>query len=341
MSFLDHLDELRKRLIWSVSAIGIAFMVCFGVSGYIYNFLEVPVVREMQRAERAREESYLAQFPEQRTGLKEGDTLQFTFAQDTAINNVKVNAGSTVPVRVISRDNHLTAVLTQPWLLGRTIFPEGTEVPGVLPGTLPAPDYSIRSKLVITTVVGPFTLYMQVALYAAIAFAIPFLLYQVWAFISPGLYQHEKKYIAPVLVMGSILFILGAAFGYYIAFPAACNYLLGLAEGEFQTLINAQEYLDLILIIMLGLGLIFQIPTIALILGRIGLVTPGMLWRSWRYAIVIIAILAAVLTPTADAFNMMIFAAPMLVLYFLSIGIVWVFGKPRHSDEEIAALAQE
>jgi sec-independent protein translocase protein TatC len=91
--------------------------------------------------------------------------------------------------------------------------------------------------------------------------------------------------------------------------------------------------------IMLGLGIVFQIPTLSYLLARIGLLTPGMMWKAWRYAVVIIMIIAAVLTPTADAINMTIFAAPMLVLYFLSIGIVWFFGKQRRREKEAAALA--
>ena len=90
---------------------------------------------------------------------------------------------------------------------------------------------------------------------------------------------------------------------------------------------------------MLGLGIVFQIPTLALLLGRIGLVTPRLMLKVWRHAIVIIAILAAVLTPTPDAFNMMVFMLPMLGLYFLSVGIVWLVGKPRKSDAEVRALA--
>ncbi|MFN7944768.1 MAG: twin-arginine translocase subunit TatC [Blastocatellia bacterium] len=338
MSFLDHLDELRRRLIHSVVAIGIAFCVCFAVSDYIYRFLAIPVKQEARKARVERESKLLG--PDTRTSLKEGEIFQYTFPFTAVVEKVQVPAGTTIPARVVSKNGHPSAVLTQPWLLGKTVLPTGTELGEVLGQAALIPGFDSRDELVITTVGGAFSLYMKVGMYAAVAFAIPFLLFQIWAFVSPGLYQHEKKYIGPVLVMGSFLFILGAAFGYYVAFPAACNYLLGLQEG-FQTLINAEDYLDLILIIMLGLGIVFQIPTIAFILGRVGLVTPGILWKGWRYAVVIIAILAAVLTPTADAFNMLIFATPMLMLYFLSIGIVWVFGKPRRTDEEMAALAAE
>jgi sec-independent protein translocase protein TatC len=140
--------------------------------------------------------------------------------------------------------------------------------------------------------------------------------------------------------MATVFFIFGASFAYKIAFPAAADYLLNLAvEGGLRTLLDAEDYLNLIIMIMIGLGIVFQIPTLSFILGRIGLVTPGMMLKSWRYAIVIIAVIAAVLTPTPDWFNMLMFAGPMAALYFLSIGIVWVFGKPRRREKEVRALA--
>jgi len=336
MSFLDHLDELRRRLVYSVIAIAIAFVACFALSGYMYDFLSVPIGEQVRKAEQIR----------RAIGgkanidlLKEGDRFVYVFAQDEMVGGVHVPPSMTAPAKVIRRDTGLAAVTTDTLVVNKTVIPAETEIPSVF-GKAVLATGAAGSGLVINTVQGAFTLYMRVALYAAIAFAIPFLFYQVWAFVSPGLYHHEKKYIGPVLVMASIFFVLGTTFAYKIAFPAACAYLIGLQiEGGFQTLINAEEYLDLILIIMLGLGIVFQIPVIAFILGRIGLVTPRILWKAWRYAVVMIAIISALLTPTTDAFNMMVFAAPMLGLYFFSILIVWLFGKPRRSDAEVAALA--
>ncbi|MBX3280563.1 MAG: twin-arginine translocase subunit TatC [Acidobacteria bacterium] len=333
MSFLDHLDELRRRLVYSVMAIGAAFVVCFALSGYIFDFLSIPIGVQVQKAEKARRALGGAPNLDQ---LKEGDQFLYVLAQDELLGGVRIPVGMSAPARVISRDGRLTAVTAQPLVVNKSLIPADTEITSVFGEAVLAPGLN---GLIVTTVQGAFTLYMRVALYAAIAFAVPFLFYQLWAFVAPGLYSHEKKYIVPVLVTSSLFFILGAAFAYKIAFPAACDYLIGLQiAGGFQTLINAEDYFDLILIIMLGLGLVFQIPVIAFVLGRIGLITPGMLWRSWRYAIVIIAILSALLTPTADAFNMMIFAAPMLSLYFFSILVVWIFGKPRRTDEEVTAL---
>ncbi len=336
MSFLDHLDELRRRLIRSVIAIAVAFSICYGFSDSIYHFLAVPVQKQLAKARLAQQAE--SGSPDWAT-LKEGEEALYTLTQDTSINKMPVPLGTTIPIKVMrAPDGKLTPVLAKVWFVGKTSLPAGTLLRDFLSEGEAASLTGENDQLVITTVGGAFALYMQVSLYAAIAFAIPFLLYQVWAFISPGLYKHEKRYIAPVLIWASLLFIAGATFAYKVVFPATCDFLLGMQKG-FHSLINANDYFDLVMMIMLGLGIVFQIPTIAFLLGRIGLITPRMLWRVWRHAVVIIAILAAVLTPTPDAFTMLVFAAPMLGLYFLSIGIVWLFGKPRRSDAEVTALA--
>jgi sec-independent protein translocase protein TatC len=336
MSFLEHLDELRKRLICCVIAIAIAFFIGFGFSGQIYDFLSIPVKVEAKKARLAREEKLLG--PDTRRALtqnlKEGDTLQYTFALDAIIENVKVPAGTTIPVRIVDKNGKIAAVMASNWILGKTVIPQGREIIEVLGEAAVLPGFDIRDELVLTKVSGGFTLRMQVAIYAAVALAIPFLLYQIWAFVSPGLYQHEKKYIFPVIGMGSILFVLGAVFAYKIAFPMACNFLLSWQEG-FQTLLNADEYLDLILFLMLGLGFVFQIPTVSFILGRIGLITSQFLLRYWRHAIVIIVVIAAIATPTPDWYNLMVVAIPMCLLYLLSIVIVLLFGRKRRSDQEV------
>lgn len=335
MSFLDHLDELRQRLIRSVLAIAIAFSVCFYFSDYIFNFLKIPVQKQLRgmriQAQSVNGTSDLSQ-------LKEGEVAQYTFVQESAVNGVKVPLGTTIHVKAVRTDNKLSQVLAEPWAVGKTVLPAGKPLNQILAEGSGDIIYDENEDLVINKVGGAFTLYMTIALYTGIALAIPYLLYQIWAFISPGLYKHEKHYAVPLVTMSAVFFTLGAAFAYKIAFPAACSYLLGLQQsGRFRTLINAEDYFDLIIMIMIGLGVVFQIPTLSFLLGRIGLITPRMMLKSWRYAIVIIAIIAALLTPTPDAFNMIMFALPMLGLYFLSVGIVWVFGKPRQTDEEFAA----
>jgi sec-independent protein translocase protein TatC len=337
MSFLDHLDELRQRLIYSVVSITVAFALCFAFADHIFNFLAVPVKKELRKARLARQALY---GQPKLDSLKDGEIVQYSFAQETVVEGVPVPMGTTVRCKVISADGQKALVLAEAWLVGKSTISAETPLNQIIKVGESQVAYGDNDELVLLGVPGAFTLYMKVALYIGIGFAIPFLLYQVWAFISPGLYTHEKRYTVPVLSMTGFFFLAGAAFAYYIAFPAACNYLLGLqSEGGFRTLPDAESYFDLIILIMIGLGLVFQIPTVAFLLGRIGLVTPKMMWRAWRYAVVLIAIISALLTPTADPINMLIFAAPMLGLYFLSIGIVWVFGKPRRTDEEVAALA--
>jgi sec-independent protein translocase protein TatC len=337
MSFLDHLDELRQRLIHSTISIAVAFALCFTFADHIFNFLAVPVKKELRKARLARQALY---GQPNLDALKDGEIVQYSFAQESVAGGVPVPMGTTIRCKVVTSDNKKALILAEAWAIGKSTIAAETPLNRIISEGEKQVAYGDNDELVLLGIPSAFTLYMRVALYVGIGLAIPFLLYQVWAFISPGLYKHEKKFAVPVLSMTGVFFIAGAAFAYYIAFPAACNYLLGLqSEGGFRTLPDAESYFDLIILIMIGLGIVFQIPTIAFLLGRIGLITPKMMWKAWRYAVVLIAIISALLTPTADAFNMILFAAPMLGLYFLSIGIVWVFGKPRRTDEEVTALA--
>jgi sec-independent protein translocase protein TatC len=337
MSFLDHLDELRKRLVHSVIGVAAAFALCFLVSEYIFKFLEKPIVAQLQKQRRLAQASYgqidIAQ-------LKDGEQIQYTFTEETTVGGAPIPLGTTIRVKKMPRDGRSELVLAERWGVGATILPADTPIGKIFADGASRVGYDHENnRLILRGVTSAFMVYIQVSLYAGIALAVPFLFYQVWAFVSPGLYKHEKKYITPILTMATLFFIAGAAFAYRIAFPGAADYLLGLAEdGGFRTLLDAEEYLNLIIIIMLGLGIVFQIPTVSFILGRIGLVTPGMMLKGWRYAVMAIMIIAAVLTPTPDAVNMLMFAGPMMALYFLSIGIVWLFGKPRRTEEEVQAL---
>jgi sec-independent protein translocase protein TatC len=160
----------------------------------------------------------------------------------------------------------------------------------------------------------------------------------VWGFVAPGLYPHEKKYAWPIIVMASAFFLTGCSFAYYIAFPRAANFLLGVAAGgNLRPLVTADDYFDLIIMIMLGLGIVFEIPTVTFFGSRLGLISPGFLLKVWRYAVIGIFIIAAVLSPTTDIPNLLVFAAPMLLLYFVSVGIAWVFHRKRQTEREFQA----
>jgi sec-independent protein translocase protein TatC len=138
--------------------------------------------------------------------------------------------------------------------------------------------------------------------------------------------------VTPFIALSTISFVIGAAFAYYILFPPALRYLLGLGE-DFRLLLRASDYFDFITIIMLAMGLIFQMPAISYVLSRIGLITAGLLVRSWKIAIVVILIVAAVVSPTGDIPNMMLFATPMMALYIVSIFIAWFFGRKRQHEQ--------
>lgn len=240
MSFLEHLDELRKRLLISIVAIFIGFLICWYFSEEIYLFLARPVIK-----------------------------------------------------------------------------------------FLPAED----KKLAFTSLIDPFFLYLKVAFLAGIFLAAPVVVSQLWSFISPGLYKKEKIYAFPFILFSSIFFIGGGVFGYYVAFPMVCRFLLGWGE-PFRPIITIKEYLSLASKILIGLGFVFELPILIFFLARLGLVTPRFLIKNLKYAVLICFIISAIITPTPDVVTQSTFAVPMVALYCLGILIAVVFGKKREAEEE-------
>jgi sec-independent protein translocase protein TatC len=184
------------------------------------------------------------------------------------------------------------------------------------------------TKLAYTTVTAPFTLYMKVSMLAGIFLTLPLSLYEVWKFIAPGLYKKEKKYVVPFLLSSMILFVTGAAFCYYMVLPAMFNWLLNLGRS-FTPVIKIDEYLDQINMMLLGFGIFFEMPVLAAFLSMFGIVSAGFLWNKFKYAIVILVTLAAIISPTGDAFNLMIWSAPMIALYLVSVAVAALFGWRR------------
>jgi sec-independent protein translocase protein TatC len=234
MGLLEHLEELRNRLLISVAAFAVAFFVCWGYSGPIYEFLAQPIYRY----------------------LPEGKHLAF---------------------------------------LGLT---------------------------------DPFIIYVKVAALAAVFVASPVILWQLWAFVSPGLYRRERLMAGPFVIFGSLLFVSGGAFAYYVAFPFAVEFLLGLA-ARFEPTITVDRYLSFLMTVILGLGLMFELPTVIFFLARLGVVTPAFLLRHFRWAVLIIFIAAAIITPTPDVVNLLVFALPTIGLYLIGIAVAALFGRPR------------
>jgi sec-independent protein translocase protein TatC len=338
MSFLDHLDELRKRLVNCVIIIVVAFTVCWFVSDKIYNFLSIPIRQALSDAARSDlpisgvtgSEKVLSI-----TDLKEGDAGRYVFDRSTKLGPTVVVPGSSVSAQVLrDADGKLGLYTSEQLLTNNAIVPKGVRLPLAF-GEAAISQPNADERMIVTTAQEQFTLYVTVSLYGAIALSVPLLLWQIWMFISPALYKHERAYVTPFIGLSTISFVVGAAFAYYILFPPAAAYLLGIGGGEFQLLLRASDYLDLITIIMLAMGVIFQMPAITYVLSRIGIITAGLLVKSWKISLVIILIVAAVVSPTGDIPNMMLFAAPMVALYIVSIFIAWFFGKKRQTTEEI------
>ncbi len=237
MSFLEHLEELRRRIIYSLLAVGVGFGAAWYYAERIYTYVQAPVIEAL-------------------------------------------------------RAHHKS------------------------------------EQLVYLNPTEPFNLYLKVGLLAGLFLASPFILYQVWAFIAPGLYRHEKRYVVPFMVLTVFLFLAGGYFGYKLVYPAALDFLIGYGE-QFQPMITIGEYTDLFLTVIIGLGVIFELPILVFFLSLMGVISAGWMWRNFRYSILVIFIIAAILTPTTDILNMCIFAAPMIVLYALSIGIAYFVHPTR------------
>lgn len=332
MSFLEHLDELRRRLVRCFVVVILATAGSWFVSVPIYNFLAAPIERAL--AEAQRHEVPIAGFTGTETiaamqTLKENDAGRFVFAEETKIGTSLIPMGASVMSRVLKDSQGKLALFTDESLYaGNAVIPKGVRLPVEL-ATAATGEYSgVNDKLIVTTALEAFSLYIKVALYTAVAISVPFLLLQIWGFVSPGLYPHERAYVTPFIVLSSISFVLGAAFAYYVLFPPAARYLLGVGS-EFRLLLKASDYFDFIVLIMLGMGVVFQMPAVTYVLARIGIVTAKFLVNIWKTALIVIMIAAALLSPTADIPNMLLFAAPMVVLYVVSILVAWIFNKPR------------
>ena len=235
MSFLDHLDELRHRLVVSFSSLLVGVLICFGFIDPIFDFIMEPLTDV----------------------LPEGGTLVYTEPAEAFFLNIKMAA------------------------------------------------------------------------LAGLLLATPVIMSQLWLFVAPGLYAHEKKFAYPFVGLASGFFIGGALFAHYILFPIAWGFFAGFGSDYMAFMPRIQPAFTLYVRLVLACGVVFQLPTIVFFLARMGVATPGFLIKNFKYAILIIFVFAAVLTPTGDPVTLTMMAAPMVVLYILSIGIAWLFGKRK------------
>ena len=182
-------------------------------------------------------------------------------------------------------------------------------------------------SLIFTSVAEAFFTYMKVAFIAGLILTSPFVLYQIWAFVAPGLYQKEKKYVVPFVLGGSLFFALGVLFGYFIAIPIGFKFLLSYATDFIKPMPSMKEYLSFSIKFLLAFGLVFEFPVVLVLLARIGVIDAKMLARRRKYALLLIFIFAAAVTPSPDLVSQVLMALPLIGLYELSILLSKIFGK--------------
>ncbi len=191
------------------------------------------------------------------------------------------------------------------------------------------------STLIYTQPGEAFALYVQIAFLVGLALAMPYVMYQFWRLLAPLVPASARRFAVPFAFFTSLGFVVGAAFTHFVAFPYMMVFFAGFDTSDLTFLPQLNEVFDLYMKMVLGMGVIFQMPTVVFFLAKAGLVTPRFLWRSFRFAFLIIFVAAAVITPTGDIVTQTIFAAPMIGLYLLSILIAWIFGRARPEPDDV------
>ena len=238
MSFLDHLDELRRRLIICVASIVVGFVVSFAFIGRIFEFMMRPL---------------------------------------------------------------------------QQVLPEG-------------------GRLIYTEPAEAFLLYMKVAALIGLLLALPVIMLQIWLFVAPGLYSNEKRLAIPFVLFSTLFFLGGALFSHFFVFPWAWKFFAGFSTDYMQFMPRIGPVFALYVKMALAMGVVFEMPTLVFFLARVGVVTPRFLVRNTKYAILVIFIVAAVMTPGPDVVSQALMAGPMVVLYGISILVAWAFQKRRDPD---------
>jgi sec-independent protein translocase protein TatC len=192
-------------------------------------------------------------------------------------------------------------------------------------------------RLVFTGVVEPFFIYFKVGLAGGVVLASPVVLYEAWAFVAPALYRKERRWFAAIVASSSVLFSAGAYFAYRVVFPFGFKYLLGYSSADLRPMLSMGAYFSMATRLLLAFGLVFQLPLVMMVLARLGVVTAGKLIGWWRYALVVILLASAILTPTPDVFNQALMAGPLIVLYAIGIAAAKLFGRRKEAAVHAAS----
>jgi sec-independent protein translocase protein TatC len=198
---------------------------------------------------------------------------------------------------------------------------------------LAAQQNHIQVNLIVLDITEPFLVSLKVAAFGGLVLALPFIVYQVWAFIAPGLYEHEKRLAVPFLLGAGFSFALGALFAYYAFLPFAVPFLLGFLGDVVTPQISIGRYMGQILMMLTVMGVVFEMPVVSYLLARLGILSSAFLARNWRIAVVLLLSLAALITPTVDVVSLSIVTIPLLVLYWISVLVARVAERARPREE--------
>lgn len=187
-------------------------------------------------------------------------------------------------------------------------------------------------KLIYTAPHEAFLTYLKVSFIAGVGLASPVILFQFWRFAAPGLYEHEKRYLYPIVFLCSFFFVGGALFGYFIVFPYGFQFFTSFANNYITPMISTREFLSFATRLLLAFGLVFELPLLSFFLAKIGLLSATFLKRQRKYAIIVSFIAAAILTPP-DVFTQCLMAGPLLILYEMSVWIAYFFGRKEQTEE--------
>jgi len=311
LTIVDHLDELRSRLIIAAITLAVAFAVCFWQNGTLITVLNKPLADSTQQSQNESSGGRLSQVSAAQKEVQQG------FEASARLFRLLSASADLTPAEARAAEAAIRRV-------------EGAA--DALPRTIP------KRKPITTGVGEPFTVTLTIAAYFALLFSLPVLLYQAYAFVLPAFSPRERRVALPTMLMVPLLFLGGVAFGYWLVLPPAISFLQNFNDQNFDVLLQAKDYYRFELLGMLSTGLVFQLPVGLLALNAVGIVTARQLRASWRYAIVAIAVVAAIL-PGVDPVTTMILMVPLLLLYLLSILLLTIADRRRGDRGELAAIA--
>ncbi len=335
LSIVEHLDELRSRLIWVVATYVIAFAVCYSFNNQILDWLNRPLAaaKQIDCAKSTKSAN-----PLERTACFDHELAKALKTSGPALAGAadslgQLAAGGAVSAQTAAKVDAASQQLQQ-----------AADALERAAAAAPKPVKAGRATPITIGVTEPFLTTISVSAYAAALISLPMILFQLFAFVLPAFTHKERRLALPAMIAAPVLFLGGVAFGYFLALPPAIGFLQNYNDSQYDILVQARDYYRFVTILLAGVGLLFQVPLVVLAVIRLQILTPKQLRASRGYAILLFAIIAAVITPTPDPVTMMITMSPMVVLYELSIQLSrfivpkgpsrWSFTLPPEEDEE-------